>query len=287
MHPAIGTLRFIDLSAMIISDLHVHPSPWKFGEGTYRQFVKAALDRNVAILGFSEHGPEIGSDQCYRGLKLNEIGDYVESVLKLKEEFSGLIQIFCGLELSYHPDLFDSYMKLQTEFPFDYFLVSLHTIDDWHVDNPDSLSPSIHGKKTEKELYRLYYGKIIDAARCGLFDGFAHIDYLRRSLPHPPGEPPEYALEIYDEVAGEISRSNMTVEVNTRGFSIESMKEMYPTLPFVKKLVHAGVKFTTGSDAHEVGRVGDGLAKVRQLVAVNGIRATHYFKNREVLGLAL
>lgn len=272
---------------MIITDLHTHPTPWKNGQGAFRSFARAAIARGVDILGFSEHGPPCDPDPRYRGLGYGEIEDYVREVEKVKDEFKEYIQIFCGLELDYQPQLLEGYRKLSDEFPFDYFLASVHIIDDWYLDTQESLKRSVHREKSEEELYRLYFGQISEAVRSGQFDCLAHLDYLRRSLPHPPGNPPNFSREIYEETAAEITAMDIAVEINTRGLSLENIGEVYPTRPLLKCLARAGVRFTMGSDAHEENRVGEGLKEARMLLREEGQRALTYFKRHQVLELEL
>lgn len=264
---------------MIRTDLHVHPSPWKHGQGAFRRFAQAAIARGVDILGFSEHGPPCHPDDRYRGLELSQIDDYVYEVEKVKTEYQGFIQIFCGLELDYEPSLLEQYRKLREELPIDYFFGSVHIIDDWHIDTPGSVDNSIHRGKSPQELYRLYYNRVIEVTQCGLFHGLAHIDYIRRSLPHPPRNPPPFSLELFDEIAQEISRSGLTVEINTRGIRIEEMREIHPTKPLLTRLVRAGVRFTIGSDAHEENRIGDGMIEAKNILREMGRDSVFYFND--------
>jgi histidinol-phosphatase (PHP family) len=267
---------------MITADIHVHPSPWRKGPGAFRSFARAAIQRNVDILGFSEHSPPIDPDPRYRGLDEKEIETYVVEVLKLKDELKGQIQIICGLELDYHPDYLHRYEKIGADFPLDYFLGSVHIIDDWHLDTPETISNSVHRHKTNEQMYRLFYDYVTQAASTRLFDGLAHLDYIRRSLPHPPGQPPEYTGEIFEEIAAVIATNGLTVEINTRGLSIETMQEIYPTEPLLNRLCRAGVSFTLGSDAHDEDRVGEGLKEAALLLRLKGQGSVAYFKGREV-----
>lgn len=266
---------------MIYADLHVHPSPWRFGQSAYRSFARTAIARGVDILGFAEHGPPCDPDPRYCGLDEKEIESYISSVETTKSELGGQIQIFCGLELDYHPPFLDLYRRLKAEYPFDYFLASVHIIDDWHLDTPDSLSASVHRHKTEEDLYRLYYSTVMEAAQTDLFDGFAHLDYIRRSLPHLPGEPPAFSREIFEEAAYQLAAKDVAVEINTRGLSIRAIQEVYPTRPLLKTLARTGVRFMAGSDAHEVDRLGDGFNVVRHILAEEGRGHTTYFKGKQ------
>lgn len=270
---------------MILVDLHVHPTPWTHGLGSYQSFVRSAISRGINILGFTEHGPPIDPHSRYRGLTNGEIETYVGEIQKVKGEFKGYIQIFCGLELDYHPRMLERYRKLAEDYPFDYFLGSVHIIDDWHLDTPDTLKSSVHRHKSIEELYRLYFDQISAGAGSGLFDCLAHLDYVRRSLPHPPGEPPDFSQDIYEDIAQQIAARDVAVEINTRGLSREDIRETYPTRPLLKYLVRAKVRLTMGSDAHEDDRVGEGLKEARRSLREESQTVLTYFKGRRALEL--
>ncbi len=248
---------------MILTDLHTHPTPWNQRADIYSVFVQMALNRGINILGFSEHGPPCHSHPRYRGLEEAEMADYCRAVAAVKAAYAGKIQIFCGLELDYLPHKIRIYEGLRSKYPFDYFLGSVHLIDDWHLDDPDSLSASRHRLKSPSDLYWLYYEQVIAAAESGVFHSLAHLDYLRRSLPHPPCQPPDFTQDLFAEVAEKISRTGTAVEVNSHGLRLASAQELHPTAALLRQLILAGVKFTLGSDAHEPERVGEGLQKAQ------------------------
>ncbi|MBU0520238.1 histidinol-phosphatase [bacterium] len=266
---------------MITIDLHTHPSPWRCGPGAFHSFVQSALHNGVDILGFCEHGPSILNDPRYRGLEEREIEDYINRVLHLRDEFAGQIQILCGLELDYHPDVLDRYAWMRRELPVDYFMGSVHIIDDWYIDTVDSSGTSIHRNKSLQELYQLYYDTLNEAVNTDLFDVIGHIDYIRRSLSHPPETPPDFSQDIFAELAQRLAIKQVAVEVNTRGWRIEAMQEVHPTLPLRKALARAGVMFTIGSDAHEGKDIGAGIKEAGRLLLLDGIDEVVYFRNFE------
>ncbi len=170
---------------MILVDLHLHPSAWENQTIVFHEFITAALSRQISILGFSEHGPPLRPEPKYIGLQESQLESYVKTITDLKATYCGAIQIFCGLELDYHPDRLALYQSIKSAYPFDYFLGSVHVIEDWHLDDPTSLAQSQFRHWSLPDLYQLYYKQIVAAAQSGIFSGLAHVDYLRRCLPHP------------------------------------------------------------------------------------------------------
>lgn len=268
---------------MIVTDLHVHPTPWRHGQGAFHSFAEAAVRRGVDILGFAEHGPPPDPDPRFRGLEESEIAQYVQQVEEIKQELKGQIQVFCGLELDYQPEKLKLHDEIKKNYPLDYFLVSVHIIDDWYVDDPESVASSMHGQKELSELYHLYYQRVLEAGQTGLFEGFAHLDYVRRSLPHPPGNPPDFTRDLFPSVAEEISRMGVAVEINTRGLTRERMREVHPTRSLLKQLVRSGARFIMGSDAHELERIGEGLKEARNILTAEGVDSVCYFKKGQIL----
>jgi histidinol-phosphatase (PHP family) len=198
-----------------------------------------------------------------------------------------VIQIFCGLELEFHPILLEQNRKIRENYPLDYCHGSIHVIDDWHLETPGSFESSKHRHKSIEEAYQLYFDNIKKAVNTGLFDSLAHLDYYRRSLLHPPGAPPETCLEIFDDVAEFIAKKNVPVEINTRGRTVDTLQEFHPTRPLLVRLIRSGTNFCLGSDAHEEGRIGEGLREATIHLSRLGVTSLTYFKSHQKLHIPI
>lgn len=81
----------------ILSTLHTH-NTFCDGKNTIREMVEKALSLGFTSIGISSHAHTgYPFDVC--GLKKESVDDYFNTVLSLKEEYRGRINVFLGLEL--------------------------------------------------------------------------------------------------------------------------------------------------------------------------------------------
>ena len=89
----------------MIANYHTHTWRCNHASGTERQYVDNALKAGLRILGFADHAPYIFPNGYYSHfrMKLSQLQDYGDTVLKLREDYAGQIQIPLGLEIEYYP----------------------------------------------------------------------------------------------------------------------------------------------------------------------------------------
>ena len=114
----------------MIANYHTHTTRCNHAVGTEREYVENAIAMGLQILGFSDHTPYIfpGSYYSHFRMKLNQLDDYVESVLALRKEYAGQIEIPLGLELEYYPKLLPQLLPVLRDYPLDYLLLGQHFI---------------------------------------------------------------------------------------------------------------------------------------------------------------
>ena len=61
--------------------------------------------------------------------------------------------------------------------PWDYVIGSVHYVDGWGFDNPETHMYSNHDDL--EELYKRFFETVEQAIRSGLFDFVAHLDNLK------------------------------------------------------------------------------------------------------------
>lgn len=103
----------------IKQNLHIH-STYADGKDTPRQMVETAIERGFDSIGFSEHSYMSFSSYPYQ-MTVEQAEDYKKEIHALKREFSGVIDIFCGMELEFYSDV-------PTD-NFDYIIGSVHYLD--------------------------------------------------------------------------------------------------------------------------------------------------------------
>ena len=92
----------------MLENYHTHTARCHHAKGTERDYIEAAVDRGLTVLGFADHGPQIFPDGYVSGIRMlpEELPEYVRTLTELKEEYREKIDIRIGLELEYYPACF-------------------------------------------------------------------------------------------------------------------------------------------------------------------------------------
>src|SRR5690606_21222130 len=176
---------------------------------------------------------------------------YVEEVLKLKEKYTGQIEVLLGVESDFFPEYADVYRAAYKDIPFDYLIGSVHQVDGVSIFNRNRWKKL--NEKQQIEEKRSYYELIKQSAQSGMFDILGHIDAMKGYYPEYSQIP---AQEHVDDTLKTIAECNVAIEINTSG-KTKDVGGWYPSDEILERALHYGVKVTFGSDAHIPGRVGD------------------------------
>lgn len=264
-------------------DYHIHTSLCGHAEGEMEEFVKAAVAKEMAEIGFADHLPMYFRAEAERDPSIAmteaQLPIYFAEIQRLKAKYPN-IGIKCGIEADYIPGQEQQLEKILQSHKFDYVLGSIHFLDQWGFD--DSRYLSVYEGWSIDELYVKYFGVLKQAAASGLFDVLAHPDLIKKFGFRPNG-----SLDtLYDEVVRVISRYDMCVEVNTAGWRYPA-GEMYPSLGFLEACYHYQIPVSLGSDAHCPDQVGQDLDRAVQILKGIGYRkvATFHQRRREMVQL--
>lgn len=219
-------------------NMHTHTTRCQHAEGTDREYVEKAIEAGLEVLGFSDHAPYLFREGYTSPIRMgmNELEGYVDSVLTLKKEYEKDIELFCGLEMEYFPNLFDKTMAQIDQFPIDYFILGQHFYDQeegWH-------SPK--RSWADEEHLKKYVEQVLDGLQTERFFYVAHPDIMCFT-----GEKEIYRKHMMPLVQ-ELKRRGMPIEVNMNGFR-DNLH--YPTPAFIDLGVECGCDFIIGMDAHK------------------------------------
>ena len=157
-------------------DLHVH-TVYSDGHDTPEEIVKAAVERGMTCVGFSDHS-YTPFDESYC-MKRGSVRDYVSEIGALKEKYAGQIKILCGVEQDYYSD--------EPTDMFDYVIGSVHYIfaDGEYFPIDDSfgrLLAETYGH-FGGDIYALadeYYRTVADVAAKTGADVIGHFDLISK-----------------------------------------------------------------------------------------------------------
>lgn len=247
----------------MFANYHTHTWRCLHATGTEKEYVENAIRGGLKILGFSDHTPMPYPDGYVSSVKMSidQLEGYVDTVLRLKEEYRAMIDIRLGLEVEYYPEYFDELLEMTGRYPIEYFLLGQHYLGNEIGDFPC-------GEPTaDEERLRRYCLQSQEAMRTGCFTYFAHPDLLNFT-----GED-----RIYDRYMRGLCRTarelGIPLEINFLGIRT---KRNYPNERFWEIAGQEGSQVIFGSDAHGPATVWDpeSISVARQMVEKYGLKLT-------------
>jgi histidinol-phosphatase (PHP family) len=266
-----------------VIDMHVHTWRCRHGHGTAAEYVAAASERGVRILGFAEHLPlpedllQRDSHAASYAMPASELPAYLAEVRDAAETAarSGGPRVLLGLEADLHPGNEDHARTVLADLDLDFVLGSVHYIDGWAFDDPDRQDG--YRLWSNDALWERYFRDLATAAASGLVDAIAHPDLVKKFRCFPASDPQELLASFADAVA----RAGVAVEVSTAGLR-KPCSEIYPGDALLRMLHHRGVPVTIGSDAHTPTDVGFAYDQARDALKRAGYRSAVVFQGRRM-----
>jgi len=219
------------------ANYHTHTTRCQHASGTDREYVEAAIEAGFEVLGFSDHGPHLYRDGYVSGVRMTMDGfeDYARSILELKKEYAGTIEVLLGLEMEYFPRTFAQEMDILSGYPLDYMILGQHFYDD------EQNNPYVGRATTDPELIKTYVATSLEALDTGCFMYMAHPD-----IPEYLGDPAFYKKTmrpLYEALAAH----RMPLEINVNGYR---EGKSYPSPALIDAGLPTGNRFIVGVDAH-------------------------------------
>lgn len=226
----------------MIANYHTHTWRCKHAEGTEREYIERAIEGKMRILGFSDHTPMPYDGGYVSGVKMDigQLEEYVDTILKLKEEYRQDIEIHLGLEVEYYPKYFEKLLAITGQYPIEYFLLAQHYLGN-------EINDYFCGTATDDEkLLKRYCEQTKEALESGRFTYFAHPDFFNFT-----GD-----KGIYDYWIRQLCTCAKTLdiplEINFLGIWD---KRHYPNPEFWRIAGEVGNKAIFGADAHQPEKV--------------------------------
>lgn len=223
---------------MFAYNYHTHTLRCRHAKGTEREFIEAAVAAGMKTLGFSDHAPQLfpgDYDSDFRMLP-EETEDYVNTLLSLREEYKGQIDIKIGYEAEYYPDIFDAFLRHIRQYPCDYLILGQHFLDN-------ETTRRYSGRKTDDVRYLTdYVDQVCAAIRTGRFTYVAHPE-----LQNFTGDRTVYRRE-YGRLIRCAMEEGIPLEINLLGLA---GGRHYPCPDFWCLAGEMGADAVIGCDAHE------------------------------------
>lgn len=269
-----------------ITNYHTHTV---FCDGRFEAvcYADEAVRLGMASLGFSAHAPV----NFPTGWTLNpsRVGAYYDEIRRLQREYAGRLDIYCGLEADFFPDIFSEVQSLYSEYQWDYIIGSIHFIGV----RPDGRRWCIDGTHEEflagwRELtgcdplapIRQYFETTREMVRVMKPDVIGHVDKIKiRHRPDclAPDTHPFFRRQLMDTLE-EIAATDCIVEVNTRGIQKEQTPDYFPGKWAIAEMQKMGIPVTISSDAHTPDALAFGFDRTETMLRESGYRTVMMLK---------
>ena len=260
---------------MIVSTYHTH-SNFSDGKNTLEQMVLSAIENGMKELGFSDHAPM--SFDCKWDAKKEQISEYKNQVLALKEKYKDQIKIYLGIE--------QDYFSIKPE-KYEYILGSVHYI----YKDGKYLELDYSAERT-KENIDLYYGgdalaycedyyklvgDVVEKTGCQIIGHFDLITKFNEKMPLIDVNHPRYK-KAWKDAADKLLKANAIFEINTGAISRGYRTSPYPSDEMIDYIAKSGKKFAICSDSHSVDSIACNLENERKKLENKGYK---YIKSLE------
>ena len=232
----------------MLHNYHTHTFRNHHTVGTEREYIESAIKNGFQTLGFSEHAPYRFPDGhvSYFHMFPEDLNDYIQTLLTLKAEYAGRIEILIGYEAEYYPRFFDDLLARITQYPVDYLLLGQHYIHN-EIDGVYVYEPT-----DDPEILKVYVNQCIAGLDTGLYTYLAHPDLIYTSQPVFDETCREAAYTLCEEA----KKLDLPLEYNLYGVDKRARGEFsglgYPCAPFWEIAAKTGVRAIIGFDAHKL-----------------------------------
>ena len=226
----------------MIANYHTHTWRCHHAKDTEREYVEKAIEGGIKILGFSDHSPYPFPADYTSGIRMSmdQLEDYADTVLALRDEYQKDIEIHLGLEVEYYPEYFEALLEAAKDYPIEYFIHAQHALDN-------EIGAVYCGAKTpDPQILKRYTSQVKAAMDTGCFTYLAHPDLI-----HFTGDPAVYEQEMRD-LCIYAKKHDLPLEINCLGVW-ESRH--YPNEIFWKIVGEEGGSVVLGADAHSAAAV--------------------------------
>ncbi|MBD3350091.1 MAG: histidinol-phosphatase HisJ [Candidatus Lokiarchaeota archaeon] len=273
---------------MKLWDYHIHSRLCRHAKGNLEEYVKAAINKNLSEIGFSEHipyeylpiSPNIPREEY--GMPEKELQYYFTEIERLQAIFKDEIVIKTGMEVDYFEWSENEVIKFLEQYrdKWDYIIGSIHMIDSpnfgiWPVDD------NRYSKYSEigvDDVYYQYIEQLASLIETGEYDILGHID-----LPKKNGNRPQNTKRYYllmENLLDKIKTKEMAVELNTAG-ARKPIEEYYPDKEILRIISEKKIPMIISSDAHSPMEVGYDFNNAVALLEKNDVTNLCKFTKRK------
>lgn len=220
---------------------HTHTFRCHHGYNCEWEYIERAIAAGLEVLGFSEHTPMVFPNGLRSSFRMEQerMGEYIETVWRLKKQYEGRIEIRCGLEAEYFPEL--SWQQFDwlddPDSGLEYLILGQHYVQNEYDNRVHATVPT-----DSEERLAQYVDQVIEAMGTGRYLYICHPDVLNFT-----GDDTTYYRHM-KRLCEEAKAHDMALELNGQGLR---SRKAYPTDLFFAIAGDVGNKVILGADAHK------------------------------------
>jgi histidinol-phosphatase (PHP family) len=223
-------------------------------------YIEEAIHLELPAYGFSSHAPVFfKTDWCIPDSRFEE---YLIEIIRLKEQYKNLIQVYLGLEIDFIPEFAGRSKHLLKDVSLDYFIGSVHFVEKfqngtyWNIDTSYELFlKGLHEifKSDFRKAATRYFEITREMIEEDRPDIIGHIDKIKmyNSKGKFFNENEKWYQDQVDLTIETLKNKGGIVEINTRGYYKYQQTELYPSDWIIKKLVQNEIPLMINSDSHK------------------------------------
>jgi histidinol-phosphatase (PHP family) len=259
----------------LIADYHIHTAMCGHASGTIEEMVESAVEKGFSRVGIADHMPLLYAEIPHLAMPREQLPEYVQQVLEVKERYKDRTKVLLGIEADYHGPTQGERVEMLRAYPFDYVIGSVHILGDWIFDSPVDIAR--YDEIDLDEFYLEYLGEVKDMVRTGIYDIVGHPDLAKKFDKRPTID----LAPNYRELLLAMKEAGICYEVNTAGLRWP-VGEIYPEPSFVRMAAKLDVPVTLGSDAHSPRDVGRDFDKALELIRSAGYKKMATLERKEM-----
>lgn len=260
-------------------DYHMHTSFSTDSKAPMTSMIESAIEKGLSEIALTDHVDfDFPTENPNEPAFLVDYNEYVKAFYPLREHYQNQIRILFGVEIGLQRHIKSSILNLLQDFPFDFVIGSIHT-----VNHMDVYAPLYHKGKTKEESYTEYFHYALSCAGMyDCYDVFGHLDYINR-YGNYADKILRYAdyRDLIDEILKTIIHGGKGIEINTSGYRY-GLNQTHPQKDIIRRYLELGGEIiTVGSDAHRPQDIATHFESVTEILQSLGIKYLTQFRNRK------
>ena len=242
--------------------------------------VRAALEQNFDILGFSSHQPLNGEEWT---MAAKDVPAYAREIRSLAEKYKKDILILCGMERDFFSKEPVWPVRIWEDIPLDFVIGSVHSVFPPSSDRFASVDGPVEEVKdmietgyggNARQMVEDYYDALALMVRRETIDFVGHLDVMKKQNKKLGflDESEFWYLSKVRSVLDEIARKGVPLEINTGGISRGATDDLYPSQPILRECRKRNIPILINSDAHNPEHLGFAFDRAREAALDAGYR---------------